>query len=407
MVKIIPRQRPCHYKSEIKDIFLNLFSSDSNKDIVVKKFENEFAKYIGTKYAKSMQSGRACLFLILSALNIKKDDEILLASYNTPIIPSTIIQYGAKPVFVDVDKNTFTIDPQEINKNITKKTKAIIITHIEGQLCDMDKIIKIANKHNIGVIEDCAHSIGSTYRGKKAGSFGIASLYSFCSGKQINSLGGGMVVTNNKEIYSKIKKISDKFAHPKKSVLIKKILKHYLVSLFLRPYIFLPLVYPPLYLSYMLKKDVITDLFEDMGTGKIDLKKMIKFSALQADMASKGLNSIDNNNNNRVNNAKLINKLLRKNIARQKQIPNGKGVFLNFTILAEKRNEVLKKLLKFGIDSQAAWMISCSNLKMYEECMKKCPISEEISKKAIYIPIYAQLKRNNIEYMAKVLNDVV
>lgn len=164
----------------------------------VPEFEETFAKYIGTKNAISLQSGTAALHAALYELGIGKDDEVIVPVLTFIATINPILYVGAKPVIVDVDPETWNIDPEEIKKVITEKTKAIIPVHLYGNPCDMDSIIKIAKESNLYVIEDATESLGAAYKGKQTGTFGNMGCFSFNGNKLITTGGGGMVVTNDK-----------------------------------------------------------------------------------------------------------------------------------------------------------------------------------------------------------------
>lgn len=169
----------------------------------VKEFENRFAEYCGCKYAVAVTSGTAALHIALSSLGIKKGDEVIIPSFTMIACAFAVCYTGAKPVFVDVDKDTWNIDCSKIESKITSKTKAIMPVHIFGNPCDMKAIMKIAKKHKLHIIEDCAEAHGAEYYGKKAGSFSSIAAFSFFANKNLTTGEGGMVVTNNKKYYDR------------------------------------------------------------------------------------------------------------------------------------------------------------------------------------------------------------
>lgn len=202
----IPVAQPLIGLEEIKNV--NQCLNDnwiSSKGVFIDKFESEFARYINAKYALSCSNGTVALHLALLALNISQQDEIILPAF-TYIATSNAVKYcNAKPVFVDIKKETWNIDPDEVEKKITKKTKAIIVVHLYGNPVDMEKILKIARKHNLYVIEDAAESHGAVYNNKFVGSLGDISIFSFYGNKIITTGEGGMITTNNETLYEKIK----------------------------------------------------------------------------------------------------------------------------------------------------------------------------------------------------------
>lgn len=168
-------------------------------------FENNFAKFIGTKYAVATSSGTAALHLSLLALGIKEGDEVITTSFTFIASSNSILYTGAKPVFVDINPNTFNIDPDLIEEKITAKTKAIMPVHLYGLPADMDKILKIAKKNNLFIIEDAAQAHGSKIGHKLTGSFGDISAFSFYSTKNMTTGEGGMITTNDNRLAKKIK----------------------------------------------------------------------------------------------------------------------------------------------------------------------------------------------------------
>ena len=182
----------------------------------VESFEKKICKFIGVKYCLGLNSGTDALMMSLWAAGISKGDEVITSPISFIASASSIIHVGAKPVFVDV-KEDLNINSDLIEKAITKKTKAIMPVHWTGRICDMDKIIKIAKKHNLIIIEDAAQAMGSYYKKKHAGTFGSLSAFSTHPLKNLNALGdGGFVITNNKKYYEKIKNDPEKVAERKR-----------------------------------------------------------------------------------------------------------------------------------------------------------------------------------------------
>jgi dTDP-4-amino-4,6-dideoxygalactose transaminase len=202
--------------------------------------EEEFKKYLGIKYAISFNSGRSALMAILDALGIKKEDEILIQAFTCNSAVNPILNFGAKPVFVDVDE-TINLDPEDLDKKITHSTssgraskiKAVMIQHTFGWPAKIDQILEICKKYNLYLIEDCAHSLGAKYEDRFCGTFGDASFFSFGRDKIISSVFGGMAVTNNDEIGEKIKNFKEKLGFPSNfwifQQLLHPILTNYLV----------------------------------------------------------------------------------------------------------------------------------------------------------------------------------
>lgn len=199
-LKNIPLSSPDITHKEVEVITQVLSTPYLSIGPKIKEFEKMVADYIGVKYAVAVNSGTSGLHLCVRSLDIKDGDEVITAPFSFIASANCMLFERAKPVFVDIDENTLCIDADKIEGAITKKTKAILPVHIFGQTCQMDKIMEIAKKHNLAVIEDACEAIGGEYQGKKSGSFGDAGVFAFYPNKQITTAEGGMIVTNNEKI---------------------------------------------------------------------------------------------------------------------------------------------------------------------------------------------------------------
>src|SRR5436305_3389774 len=163
----------------------------------VAEFEGRFADYHGIDHAVAASFGRMAFYYILRALDLPAGSEIIFPALTFWVVPEMARRAGLRPVFVDVDPTTFNLDPAKIEAAITERTRAIVPTHLYGQPCEMTEIMRAAERHDLIVIEDCAQAVGARYRGRRVGTFGTASFYSFQLLKGINTYGGGMALTND------------------------------------------------------------------------------------------------------------------------------------------------------------------------------------------------------------------
>jgi 3-amino-5-hydroxybenzoate synthase len=170
----------------------------------IPKFIEEFKKLQQVPYVLPVCNGTIALVLALEALGVGLGDEVIIPDYTFMATAVAPLKVGAKPILVDIDSDTFCLDPEKLEQAITKKTKAIIPVHFGGNMCDMEAIMNIASKQNISVIEDSAHAHGASVKGKFAGSFGDIGTFSFQSSKTLSCGEGGAIVTNNEDIFSKI-----------------------------------------------------------------------------------------------------------------------------------------------------------------------------------------------------------
>ena len=171
----------------------------------IDEFEEKFAEYVDAEYAVAVANGTAALHAANFAAGISEGDEVITTPITFAATANSVLYQGGTPVFADIDEKTYNIDPKSIKEKITDKTKAIIPVHYNGQPCAMDEIKEIANKYDLTIIEDGAHALGATYKDKKVGSIGDMTTFSFHPVKHITTGEGGMVTTDSKELYDKLK----------------------------------------------------------------------------------------------------------------------------------------------------------------------------------------------------------
>ena len=200
-MKKIPLAKPYLGKEEIQEVTKVIKSGILGLGPKLPEFEKEFAKYIGTKYAVAVNSGTSALHMCVRALNLGPGDEVITTPFSFVASSNPIMMEGAKPVFVDIEEDTYNIDPEKIEKAITPNTKALLIVHLFGRPCNMDRVMKIAEKHNLPIIEDACEAIGAKFKNKKVGTFGLLAVFAFYPNKQMTTGEGGMIVTNDENLY--------------------------------------------------------------------------------------------------------------------------------------------------------------------------------------------------------------
>ncbi|MDF9824988.1 dTDP-4-amino-4,6-dideoxygalactose transaminase [Breznakia sp. PF5-3] len=323
------------------------------------KFEEKFANYCECKYAVGCGNGLDALRLILQAYGIGVGDEVIIPS-NTYIATALAVSYvGAKVVFVEPDKETYNIDPSEIEEKVTENTKAIIAVHLYGQPCDMDPIMKVAQKYNLKVIEDAAQAQGAKYKGKKVGSLGDAAGFSFYPGKNLGAMGdAGAVTTNDKELADKIRAIGNYGSDYK---------------------------YHHIY----------------MGTNS-------RLDEMQAAILSEKLDYLDKWNKRRTEIANYyLNNIKNKKIGLPKVSDFVTPVWHIFAVRTKNRAEFEKYLNDKGIQTMIHYPIPMHLQEAYAELGMDAgtlEICEKISETIISLPMYYGLTLNEIEYVVNVIN---
>ncbi len=202
--KFLPYGKQVIDENDIKSV-VNILNGDYlTTGPAVSEFERKVADYVGSKYAVAVSNGTAALHIACLSAGIKEGDEVITTPMTFAASANCILYCGAKPVFVDIDKETYNIDVNEIEKKITPKTKAIIPVHFTGQSVDLDPILELAKKYNLTVIEDAAHALGTKYKGKFIGSISDMTEFSFHPVKTVTTAEGGIITTNRKDLYEKL-----------------------------------------------------------------------------------------------------------------------------------------------------------------------------------------------------------
>jgi dTDP-4-amino-4,6-dideoxygalactose transaminase len=404
-MKLIPRQSTFHFRGEFKLILQTILSGDWKCGNALSELEQKFAKYIGCKYAILVPSVTFGMYQILKAL-IDKGAEVICPAFSHFSTPLVVLLAEAKPVFVDVNYETLNIDVKQIENRLTDKTRAIIVLHFGGQLAELNSILQIARRYNLSVISDCAHACGAEYKGKKAGAIEDAACFSFGTGKNLDGFGGGIVTTNNDFIARNIREaIGSLCRWPTLKELIIKIMRAYIQWLLMKPLFFHFFTFPLIWISSVINKE-IDILFEmaNISTKKIphnlSIKDKIRFSNLQAKIVLKHLGFLDMRNEKARNNAHFLSEQLSNiadDIALPVELPETRAVFLLYPIKIRDKWNASFKLLKQGIDTRKKYFgVLCTDLKIFNEVKAPCPVSEKLLQELLYLPVYAELQKDDI-----------
>jgi perosamine synthetase len=367
---IFPVSVPHVTKADIKSLNKALKSGWISSDGPdVKKFENKFSKYVDRKFSVAVSSGTAALEIAVKALGIKKNDEVLIPNFTIISNALAVIKQQAKPVLIDCNLENWNINIEEIEKKITKRTKAIIITHIYSFPNQMDEILKVCKKNNVFVIEDAAEVLGLKYKNKKCGSFGDISTFSFYANKQVTTGEGGMISTNKAELLKKCQSLRNlcfgklnRFNH------------------------------------------------DDIGWN-------YRMTNVQASL---GISQIDNIN--KVNKKKMeIGKQYYKNLHKNKNLqilqPStsySKNIYWVVGILIKnkkiKASLLSKKLIKHGIMTRPFfWPMHeqdvFKKMKLFKK--SKFPNSSYLARYGLYLPSYYRLKNKQIDYISSIINNIL
>lgn len=358
---MIPIAKPLIGNEEIENVLAVLKSGTIAEGPKVKEFEEAFAKYVGVKHAVAVNSGTAALHVALLARGIGKGDEVITVPFTFIATANSILYTGAKPVFTDVEADTFNIDPEGIEDKITKNTKAIIPVDLYGHPAEMKAIMDIAKDHGLTVVEDACQAHGAQYHGKFAGSFDLG-CFSFYPTKNMTTSEGGMITTDDEAVAEKARMI--------KSHGSKVRYHHDMLGFNLR----------------------MTDIGAAIGLAQ--LKK------------------VDGFNDRRIANAAYLNKKLDRidGIVMPTIKPGCKHVFHQYTIRVTKdlgmsRDDVVQKLNAAGIGTGIYYPIPIHQQPYYKELGydESYPVSEQLSEEVISLPVHPSITTKDIDFISDIL----
>lgn len=201
----IPYANPYIAEEDVKAVADAVKNKRLSQGEYVKRFETDFASHLNHRFALATSNGTAALHMAVSSINVGSGDEVIVPSFTFAATANCVLYAGAKPVFADINPNTYNVDPESVEAAITPRTKAIIVVHYGGQIADMDPIMETAQKNDVHVIEDATEAHGATYKKRKAGTIGEIGCFSFYPNKNMTTGEGGMVVTNDEEIAEKVR----------------------------------------------------------------------------------------------------------------------------------------------------------------------------------------------------------
>jgi len=314
-------------------------------------FEREFANFCGTKYAIGVSSGTSAILLSLKAIDLRENDEVIVPSHTFIATASPVKFLGATPIYADIDPDIYTIDPADIKRRITPKTKAIIPVHLYGHPCDMDAILDIARQHDLCIIEDACQAHGAEYKGKKVGGIGDIGCFSFFPSKNMTVLGeGGMVVTNDETVAERISALRD---HGRRQKYI-----HEMLGLNLR----------------------LSEIHAAIG--RQQLKHVEEWNAKRRTIAAHYNTSLRNLNN-------VITPLERE---------WAKHVYHLYVIRTEQRDKLAAHLQREGIATGIHYPVPVHK----QPCMESeayLPITEKCASQVLSLPMHPQLTEDEVEYI--------
>ncbi|MDM7912338.1 MAG: DegT/DnrJ/EryC1/StrS family aminotransferase [Methanotrichaceae archaeon] len=362
MRDFIPIAKPIIGNEEIKAVEDVLASGMLTQGESVKRFEEEFSKYLGVKNSIAVSNGTVALDLALKALDLKAGDEVISPAFTFIATANSILYQGLQPVFADVDPRTFNIDPESLNEKITPKTKAVVGVHLYGHPFDLKAVQQICEDKDLILIEDCAQAHGAEFDGKKVGSFGLG-CFSFYPTKNMTTGEGGMITTNDDSIAARLR------------------------------------------------------LLRNHGdTGKYNhvmLGYNYRMMNLQAAIGLVQLGRLEEFTSKRIGNAEFLNRNIGiKGITTPHKAANVRHVYHQYVIRVEddfpaSREKLMDFLQENGIASAVHYPKPIYDQPLYREMERdwpRCPAAEDVSQRVLSLPVHPSLKLEDLEYIAATLN---
>ena len=374
----------------------------------VAEFEQAFAKFHRMDYATATSFGRMAFHYILRALNLPAGSEIIFPALTFWVVPEIARRNGLRPVFVDVDPSTFNLDAAKVEAALTERTRAIVPTHLYGMPCAMSQVMKIAEKHNLVVIEDCAQAVGARYRGQRVGTFGTASFFSFQLLKGINTYGGGMVLTNDDALSRSVQ--AQALREPAQSSLdlVRRFAAAYAARVAVSPKAFTFWGYPlQAAVSLLGHHDLSRYVWEKIRPlDRFPRTYNQRYSNVQALLGLRGLANLDRHNERcREHAAQYTRGLIDcRNIQTPRVPADVEHVFYQYCVYTAEAALLSQGAIRRGIDIETTHVDVCSKLELFKEFRAECP-GAEATEQALQLPVYSRLRVSDIDRVLRVVRE--
>jgi dTDP-4-amino-4,6-dideoxygalactose transaminase len=400
----IPRFSPSFSPSEALICAKQLLGLGDD-DEAVREFEARFAEFIGVKHAVMVPSARYGLFLLLESLGIGDGDEVIIPALTYFAIPAMTELSGAKPVFADVGLHTHVLDPAAFEAAITPKTRAVIPTHLFGTPADMDAINAIAKAHNIAVIEDCAQSTGAKYKGQRVGGIGDHAYYTFGLTKNITTLSGAMVTTDDDAVAQHLHTTIENSGLSPASKSIKEALTGSAMFLATHPWLYWWTVHPAVVLGNALGKDPIHERFGETercyDTLPTSYQNQARPRPIQAMVGLKQLERIEALNGARIQNGSALDHALGdiEGLGVPAYPQGSEPIYMSFVVHHADRDQLMLALRARGVDTTTGYMNDLSDHPLFERHRRPCPNAAEANRHLLHIPVHPNLSESDVSHL--------
>ena len=400
----IPRFSPSFSPAEAWICTKHLIGAGEGPELVG-EFEATFAQTIGAKHGVMVPSARYGLYLLLQGLGLKEGDEVVIPGLTYFAIPAMVELLGAKPVFADIGLHTHVLDPAAFEAAITPSTRAVIPTHLFGTPCDMDAINAIAAKHDIAVIEDCAQSTGARYKGRKVGAIGDHAYYTFGLTKNITTLSGAMVTTNDDAVAAHIRATIEQSGMSPAKKSIKEAVTGVAMFLATHPWVYWATVHPAIVMGNALGKDPIHERFGEAERTYSEVpqsyREQARARAVQAAVGMKQLERMDALNGARVRNGQALDAGLAHvpGLGVPAYPEGSEPIYMSFVVHHENRDGLMTALRARGVDTTTGYMNDLSDHELFKAHRRPCPNAAKAMAELLHIPVHPNLRKSDVDHL--------
>jgi dTDP-4-amino-4,6-dideoxygalactose transaminase len=376
----------------------------------IKKFYEEFGDWLGGAHVYGAASGRSAFQLALEALDMEKGKEIIFPMFTFPVMPMVAKMLGYKPVFCEVDPESFNAGPEHIEAKINENTGAVLATHLFGRPCPIKEIAKLTHERGIRLLEDCAHACGVRVDGRLVGTFSDVGIFSFAEGKNMPCLGGGAIATTDAEIARRAAEILEKASVPDTGAALKQGIDVWLKWLLTRPEVFGLTVYPALRLKLALGQPLLDSAVgeELLDSFAASNPQVVRFNNLQAEIGLRQIKRIDRFNEGARKNAHILTESLANADISGISVPgsaDGENIFVYYPLKVDptQRDDLRRFLLKEGFDTKITDMSDCSLLKQFRDSSLDEERSGPREASLLEICVYPVISESSIRQLARAI----
>ncbi|HTK29720.1 MAG TPA: aminotransferase class I/II-fold pyridoxal phosphate-dependent enzyme [Vicinamibacterales bacterium] len=378
----------------------------------IAEFEDALARRVGAACGVATAYGRMAFYYMVKALGLPPGSEIICPSLTFWVVPELARAAGLTVVFADVDPATFTMDPRSVERLITDRTRAIVPTHLYGLACDMDPLLEIAARHGLAVIEDCAHALGATYKGRQVGTFGAGALFSFQTLKPLNCYGGGMAILQDRGLADRVRASVDALPWPSEKRVRDRLLVGRLQRIFIKPWVFSISLFPVLWVSALIDANPDVFLWETIRSlDPLPDAYTERFPNVQAAIGLEALKHVDGWTASARAHAEHMTRVLGAvpGVRVPAEPPGFRHVYYQYCAYGPAgvpRDGLVVRCVRRGIDIETLHVDVPPDMPLFAGARAEADGARRASE-AIQIPVYSSLSDEQVARVAGVVRDVL